>query len=350
MKQRPLGNTGLIVSEIGFGAWGIGGRTIGATSYGATDDARSKAALERALERGITFFDTSNVYGDGHSEELLGEVFLRRRALVVIATKAGFDTWDRPPDFSPDHLRRSLEASLRRLRSDYVDLLQLHNPSLDLLRARPETVGLLERLKAEGKIRAFGFSLKSPDQGILAIKEFSVPVVQVNVNLLDVRAQTGGLTEAVERAGAGIIARTPLCFGFLSGKVTTESRFPEGDHRAAWPRAQIARWVDGADLIFRSISSPAGQSRSQMALRYCLGVPGVATVIPGILGPDEVDENAAASTQGPLSPEDMASVLAIHRHNEFFVAESERAAQAWSSQSGTGSPFSLRKTGLKSLL
>ena len=136
MKYRPLGKTGLIVSEIGFGAWGIGGRTVGTTSYGDTDDAMSLAALRRARECGISFFDTSAAYGNGHSEELIGQAFEGSRTSIVIATKAGYDSWDRPPDFSPAAITVSAEASLRRLRTDYIDLLQLHNASWRCWRRR----------------------------------------------------------------------------------------------------------------------------------------------------------------------------------------------------------------------
>src|SRR5215203_5260822 len=126
MKYRALGRTGLTVSEIGFGAWGIGGRTVGQTSYGDTDDATSLAALGRALDRGITFFDTSSAYGNGHSEALIGRAFASSRQRVVIATKAGYEAWDRPPDFSAAAIVASAESSLARLRTDYIDLFQLH--------------------------------------------------------------------------------------------------------------------------------------------------------------------------------------------------------------------------------
>src|SRR5690348_6794459 len=125
MRYRSLGKSGLTVSEIGFGAWGIGGRTAGETSYGETDDQRSRAALDRAFDLGITFFDTANVYGDGHSETLIGEAFAQKRDRVVIGTKAGLIRFGEAPDFSPEALRRSLAGSLKRLQSDYVDLFQL---------------------------------------------------------------------------------------------------------------------------------------------------------------------------------------------------------------------------------
>src|SRR6185295_5584920 len=157
MKYRALGRTGLSVSEIGFGAWGIGGRTVGETSYGDTDDRTSLVALRRALDRGITFFDTSSAYGEGHSEALIGEAFAARRDKVVIATKAGYDSWDKPPDFSPGAVVASAERSLARLRSDYVDLLQLHNPPAQALREGGVREALT-RLQSSGKIRAWGVS------------------------------------------------------------------------------------------------------------------------------------------------------------------------------------------------
>src|SRR6266436_4427413 len=136
MRYRPLGRTGLVVSEIGFGGWGIGGRTANQTSYGDTDDRISRAALERALERGITFFDTSAAYGDGHSEELIGQAIKGRRAQVIVATKAGYYSWDRPPDFTPQAIVASIERSLQRLDTHYLDVLQLHNPPVDVLVAQ----------------------------------------------------------------------------------------------------------------------------------------------------------------------------------------------------------------------
>src|SRR5471030_320998 len=133
MKYRALGRTGLTVSEIGFGAWGIGGRTVAHTSYGDTDDATSLSALARALDCGITFIDTSSAYGNGHSEELIGQAFEGRRDRVVIGTKAGYDAWDRPPDFTAAAILKSAEGSLSRLRTDYIDLFQLHNAPRDVL-------------------------------------------------------------------------------------------------------------------------------------------------------------------------------------------------------------------------
>jgi aryl-alcohol dehydrogenase-like predicted oxidoreductase len=318
MKYRALGRTGLDVSEIGFGAWGIGGRTVGTTSYGDTDDRTSLAALDRALDRGINFFDTSSAYGNGHSEALIGQAFASKRDRAVIATKAGYDAWDKPPDFSPTAVVASAEASLRRLRTDYIDLFQLHNPPLEALRT-PELREALAGLQKAGKIRAWGVSAKSPVEAIAALSEFDVAVVQANFNMMDVRALDGLLSE-VKRRKAGFIGRTPLCFGFLSGTISKDSVFPPGDHRLGWSRAQLDNWIDGAADLLAAMKAAPGREGAQSALRFRRACPAISSVIPGILTPAEADENALASARGPLPPETVEVVLEINRERRFFVA------------------------------
>lgn len=319
MRNRALGRSGQTVSEIGFGAWGIGGRSAGETSYGDTDDECSRAAIKRALDCGITFFDTSPAYGDGHSEMLLGEVLASQRDQVVIATKAGLQHFTDSPDFSPAALRRSLEGSLRRLGTDRIDLLQLHNPPPDLFRRAPESYAALEDLRREGKMRAFGVSVKSPADARAFLATQEVATVQVNLNMLDTRAVESGLLDRAALAGVGIIARTPLCFGFLSGAVAAATVFPPGDHRRGWPRAQIARWVKGAAAMRAAAEAPVGQTPSQVALRFCLSFAAVATVIPGILSPEEAEQNAAASGFGALSDAARERILALNREIELFA-------------------------------
>ena len=318
MKYRALGRTGLSVSEIGFGAWGIGGRTVGTTSYGDTDDRTSLAALDRALDRGITFYDTSSAYGDGHSEGLIGRAFEGRRAKAVIATKAGYDSWTRPPDFSPAAVVASAERSLRRLRTDYIDLLQLHNPPSEALREGALREALV-RLQADGKIRAWGVSAKSPVEALEALQDFGAAVVQANFNMMDVRAESGGLFAEVAARGVGFIARTPLCFGFLTGAIRRDSVFPEGDHRNGWSREQLDNWIDGAADLLKAVEARPGEEGAHAALRFCLSFPAVSSVIPGILAPVEADSNASASALGPLPPDAVARVLEINRRRDFFV-------------------------------
>jgi aryl-alcohol dehydrogenase-like predicted oxidoreductase len=322
MNYRPLGRTGLVVSEVGFGAWGIGGRTVEQTSYGDTDDSVSLAALARALDRGITFFDTSAAYGDGHSEELIGQAVKGRRANVVIASKAGYDAWDRPPDFSPTAIIASTERSLRRLGTDYLDLLQLHNAPPDVLSA-PDVGEAIRRLLDSGKIRAWGASSRSPQEALDALHAARSPVIQANFNMMDVRAITCGLLDEAARAGAGFIARTPLCFGFLSGTIGPDTRFPAGDHRTRWPRTQLMNWIGGARDLLEALSVEPGEAAVHAALRFCLSFPAVSSTIPGILRPEEADQNAAASGLGALEPRAVAAVLEINRNRQFFVAPAQ---------------------------
>ena len=320
MKYRTLGRTGLTVSEIGFGAWGIGGRTVGTTSYGDTDDATSLAALQRALDCGITLFDTSNAYGNGHSEELIGQALEGSRGSVVIATKAGYESWDRPPDFSPGAITASAEASLRRLRTDYIDLLQLHNAPQDVLEM-PQVRAVLEQLVQAGKIRAWGVSSKSPADALVALQAADVAVVQANFNMMDVRAASSALLDEVATRRAGFIGRTPLCFGFLSGAIGRDTVFPPGDHRLGWSRAQLDNWIDGAAELLAAVSARPGTEGAQSALRFCLSFPAVSSTIPGILTPAEAEANALASDLGSLPAPAVKAVMEINRHRQFFVAQ-----------------------------
>ncbi len=319
MRTRPLGRTGIVVSEVGFGCWGIGGFVPGA-SYGSTDDQMSLSALRRALDLGVTFFDTADSYGNGHSEELLGEAFEDKKDRVVIATKAGQAVFGTPPDFSPSNIRQSAEKSLRRLRRDRLDILQLHNPPIDLLKSRPEILGTLEELKSEGKIGTFGLSTKTPAEAVLAIQEFAVPLVQANFNIVDHRALEAGLLDLAARTGTGLIARTPLAFGFLSGTLGAATQFPEGDHRANWPEERKAQWASAGRAFLGRIAERDGQTLAQIALRFCLSYPGVSTIIPGMLKPAEVEENARASGFGPLLPADLESIRESYAGSSFASA------------------------------
>jgi aryl-alcohol dehydrogenase-like predicted oxidoreductase len=318
MNYRQLGRSGITVSEVGFGAWGIGGVTDGPTSYGATDDQISLAALGRALDRGITFFDTSSVYGYGHSEKLIGQAFHHRRDQVVIATKAGFSTWDKKPDFSRSGLVHSCEESLIRLQTDYVDLLQLHNPSVEIV-LNGEAVSALDTLVQQGKVRAWGLSMRSPEEAAAVLRSVTPATLQINLNMMDVRAVESGLLAAAQQQDIGVIARTPLCFGFLSGQLRSDTAFAAGDHRNAWSPDQIAMWCAGAERVLAAVPQPPGSTATQAALRFCLSFQGIATVIPGMINPAEVDEDAEASRLGPLPDASVEAVLAISRSHTFFL-------------------------------
>ena len=182
----------------------------------------------------------------------------------------------------------------------------------------------LAGLVRSGKIRAWGVSAKGPDEALQALRACEDRVVQANFNMMDVRVLTSGLLAEVERLGIGFIARTPLCFGFLSGTIGHDSVFPAGDHRARWPRAQLANWVDGAADLMAAISASPGEAAAQAALRFCLSFPAVSTTIPGIMRPLEADQNAAASLLGPLPQQAVEAILAINRNRRFFVSADPR--------------------------
>lgn len=314
MNYRALGKTGLTISEIGFGAWGIGGPTEGLPSYGPTDDAESKKALEMAFSKGITFYDTSDLYGRGHSERLIGEVFHSRRDKVVIATKVGFTTPDAPHDLTPEHMRASLEASLRRLDTDYIDLYQLHSPPIEMV--TKEVVDTLESFKKEGKIRAFGLSVKNPEDGMVAAKTFGFTALQANFNMIDQRIIENGLLGFAKENNVGIIARTPFNFGFLTGGAK-DLKFDLGDHRSKWPKEQLERWASAPDL-FTFLNQGKERTAAQLALRFCLSFPGISAVIPGMMHPNEVEEDAVASDLEPLSDEEVALIQKVCSENVFF--------------------------------
>ena len=326
IKTRRLGRTGLEVSEIGFGTWGLGG-----DSYGPADDATSCRSLELAFQRGVTFFDTSDLYGNGHAERVLGMGLSTVRERIVIATKGGLlphTGFTMPLDFSPDHLRRALEASLERLRTDHVDLYQLHSPELRLLDEQPEILETLRAFQAEGLIRHYGLSARSPADARAAIERFDFAVVQVNFNLIDHRALETGLLTLAQARGVGVIARTPLCFGYLSGRLTGEDSFFAGrDHRLNWPADQLKRWA-AAPGRFDALIRARGCTPAQFALRFCLAPAAVSTVIPGMMSPAEVEEDTAAAVLAPLDAGELATIEAIYRDREFYEPDAKARGKA----------------------
>ena len=221
-----------------------------------------------------------------------------------------------PQDFSEKHLSRSLEESLKRIGTDYIDLYQLHSPVLEDVE-RYDCVGTLERFKRDGKIREYGISVRSPMDGKIAIDSYGFKVVQVNYNLIDHRAGEIGLFDMAAASGVGIICRTPICFGFLSGKLKADTMFAEGDHRANWPKDQLSVWAD-APALFAGVLSRQGQSCVQLALRFCLAPKAVSTVIPGMMNMEELEENVQAASLPPISKEEVVEIRQIYQSNTFF--------------------------------
>jgi aryl-alcohol dehydrogenase-like predicted oxidoreductase len=314
VRLRQLGRSGLAVSEIGFGAWGIGGNKDGAVAYGPTNEAQSLEALAAALDAGINFFDTADLYGFGESERLIGLAFSGRRDKVVIASKAGMLDPEGRQDFAPAHIARSLESSLARLRTDYIDLYQLHGPSPDQLGGILE---VMERLRRDGKARAIGISLRSPEEGERALALYPFDAVQVNFNLLDQRVLDSGLMDLCKAHGAGIIVRTPLCFGFLTGEYSATQEYDASDHRSRWNVEQRRVWSSAYEL-FAGVKGRA-DTPAQFALRFCLSFDAVSSVIPGMLTREHVRENAAAAHGPVLGAAETSRIREIYRSHRFFV-------------------------------
>lgn len=307
MEYRTLGRTGLRVSDVGFGAMTIGGEV-----FGATDDNESLKALHHALDVGMNFIDTADAYGRGHSEELIAQVLKTRRKEVVLATKGGNQYMVRQGlrNFEPEYISGALEASLRRLQIDTIDLYQLHNPSAEVMQ-RGDIFELLDRFKREGKIRFYGVSLETVADGIVAIQTGKPDTLQVVYNILhqDPEAE---LFPLARKESVAIIARVPLERGVLSGRFTNSSDFASGDFRARMFSEKTLPQLNSALDKLGFIVKGDVPNLAQAALRFVLSHPAVSSVIPGIRTAQQVDDNGAASGKR-LPPQDLARLRELYR-------------------------------------
>ncbi len=313
MRYRPLGRTGLKVSEVGFGAWAIGGNAHG-NSYGPTEDAESIRAVRRALDLGCNFFDTADVYGWGHSEELLGKALEGHREEVVVATKVGGDFYHGGVrlNFRPDYIAFALERSLQRLRTDHVDLYQLHNPPLEVLYDEA-VLGVLEELKAKGRVLHYGISIHEPEEGTMAMDTGRFEALQLPFNAM----RQEWIQEVLPRAakeGVGVIAREPLANGFLTGKYDERSTFVAGDIRHHWPPRMVAACAQAARRMATAVGS-AAETSSGAALKFVLAFPQVSTTIPGAKTVAQVEENTAAGDGKPLGEQGVATLRRLYAEN-----------------------------------
>lgn len=294
MYYRTLGRTGLRVSEIGLGTWAIGGN-----SYGTTSDKESLEAIAYALDHGVNFIDTADIYGSGKAEELIGRIIRgRTRGEIVIATKGGWDYSQGAgrQNYSPDYLRSAIDASLKRLGIDTIDLYQFHNPP-DTLLENPELVlDVLEGARREGKIRFIGVSIYVARQGIAWVNTGRVDSIQCIYNLIDQRVEREFFPLAQEK-NIGVIAREPLNCGILTGKYSADAIFPKNDHRRRWTREKITLDLEKA-AIFEAQFPEFKKERVRFALSFIFSHPTVSVVIPGAKSVEQVRENLAASVNG----------------------------------------------------
>ena len=306
MEYRELGRTGWKFSAISFGAWAIGG------TWGTVDDKESLAALHKALDLGVNFFDTADVYGDGRSERLLAKLRKERKEPFYIATKAGRRL---DPHVSAGYSRHNItsfvERSLKNLATDSIDLLQLHCPPTEVY-YRPEVFGVLDDLVKAGKLRHYGVSVEKVEEGLKAIEYPGVQSVQIVFNIFRQRPAELFFEEA-QRRRVGILARLPLSSGMLAGKLTRDSRFSRDDHRnfnrhgEAFDRGETFSGID-YEVGLNTVDAlrplvPPGHTMAQMALRWILLFSEVTCAIPGAKRPEQVQENVAAADL-PSLPED----------------------------------------------
>ena len=315
-----FGRTGRHVSRLGFGAWAIGG------SWGATDDRTALAALERAMDLGVSFVDTADVYGDGHSEALVARA---RRPGVLVATKAGRRLPKQTVDgYSRDNLTSWVDRSRRQLGVDTLDLLQLHCPPTDLYR-NDRVFRILDDLVRDGRIRHYGVSVERIDEALLALQYPGVQSIQIIFNLLRQRPAEELFPAASER-GVAIIARVPLASGLLSGRITPETTFPADDHRTFNRRGEafdVGETFSGVplDAAARAVDAlrplvPSGATLAQLALRWILMHDAVTLAIPGCRTPAQAAENFAATALPPLDAGTMDACREIYdRHVRVHV-------------------------------
>ncbi len=324
MRYRVLAGTSLRVSEIGFGVW-----SVATTWWGVRDPGLARDLLSEALDLGITFFDTADVYGEGMGETLLGEVFRGRRDRVVIATKFGYDVdhhpgprtghRELPQDWSPAHLRRALEASLRRLGTDYVDLYQLHNPRIEAI----ADAGLwdeIDRLRAEGKIRAAGVAL-GPDvgwreEGLAALGGGRAHMAQIIYNAIE-REPALDFIDAARATGRGLVARVPHASGLLDGSYDPVAHFDRSDHRSHRPRA----WMQAGLRVRERMPLAPGRTLGQTALLFCLAPGEIASVLPNITNRDNLREFATTGDLPALDAEEMQVLNQVWRDTRADLAQ-----------------------------
>jgi aryl-alcohol dehydrogenase-like predicted oxidoreductase len=317
MKLRPFGSTGWQVSEISFGAWAIGG------SWGTVDDDESRRALHRAIDLGTNFIDTADVYGDGRSERLVGEVLASRSERVYVGTKVGRRLQPhRAENYELEPLRACVDRSRKNLGVEQLDLLQLHCPPSRVYE-EDRAFDALDQLVLEGRIAHYGVSVETVDEALVTLaRRPRVASVQIVLNAMRLKPTERVLPEAARR-GVAVIARVPLASGLLTGKLSATSSFPSDDHRTFNRQGEsfdVGETFSGVPLefAFEAVDAlraalPPGFTMAQLALAWVLAQPGVTCAIPGAKTPAQVEENLAASELS-LPTSALERVRAIYDH------------------------------------
>ena len=317
MRYRDLGLTGYKVSTISFGAWAIGG------SWGSVDDRESMAALRKAVELGVDFFDTADVYGDGRSEKLLARLRKEVGTSLTIATKVGRRMSPHVTSgYHLENLTAYIERSLKNLETDALDLVQIHCPPTEVY-YHPEVFGLFDDLVKQGKVRSYGVSVEKIEEAFKAIEYPGVQTVQIIFNIFRQRPAEVFFSEAIRRR-VGILARIPLSSGLLTGKMNAQSKFGPDDHRTFNRHGEefdAGETFSGVDfeIGLKAVEElrplvPAGMTMAQFALRWIMMFEAVTCAIPGAKNPEQAKENALAGDFPALSEETMEKVRQVYDH------------------------------------
>ena len=321
MRTRRFGDTDLEASEIGFGTW-----ALGSTWWGDVSESDGERLLNRALDLGITFFETGDAYGQGANEELVGRVLAPHRDEIQLSTKFGYvldsgrrehSEGERPQRWDGPFVRDALEASLRRLGTDRVDLYQLHNPRMDAIDA-DGCFEILEDLRSEGKIREYGVALGPAigwrEEGLRAIATRGIASVQTVYNLLEQDPGRDFMAAAAEH-GVGVMARVPTSSGLLDDNLTPDTSFGPGDHRRHRPREWLVEGLEKIDRIRFLCDPDTGRTMPQAALRFILAQPQMTVVIPTITNENELREYVGAADVPDLTDEELARVDELYARN-----------------------------------
>jgi len=319
MRTRAIGSAGPEVSEVGLGAW-----QLGSDCWGDVSDGQAERILRRAVEGGVTFIDTADVYGGGRSEERIGRFLKGRSEDIFVATKLGRGGGLYPDNYTYDAIRKCTEGSLQRLEVDALDLTQLHCIPAQVMRDG-EVFEHLRRLRREGKIRRFGASVESMDEALLCLEQDGLASLQIIFNIFR-QKPIDVLFEKAKAAGVAIIVRLPLASGLLTGKFAKDTTFAENDHRRfnedgasfnvgeTFAGLGLAKGVDLADKL--KPLAPANMTMAQMAIRWVLDFDAVSVVIPGASRAEQVDANATASDLAPLGEKLHKELRAFYEREE----------------------------------
>jgi aryl-alcohol dehydrogenase-like predicted oxidoreductase len=320
MRYRRLGDTDVNVSEVGFGVW-----TVSTGWWGEVDEARSVKLLRLAHEKGINYFDTADTYGSGLGETLLRDAFGHMRDEVVISTKIGYDFYnhtarrgqqERPQDWSEDFIRFAFEQSLRRLGTDYVDFLQLHNTKTDAVE-NDTLFELMEEFKREGKVRSYGIALGPKigwlEVGVKAMRERDLNGLQMIYNLLE-QDPGRSLIEAARETNTSLVVRVPHSSGMLEGKYTEETTFANNDHRRHRPKEWLLEGLKKVEQL-NFLTESGERTLGQAALKFILASPEISSTLPNIYDEEQLEEFAAAPGAPDFTEDELAHVEELYENN-----------------------------------